>query len=188
MVAAACLLGPMAVLLLGLSPGVPWPGTHARQIRAAAGRLPAHGRSIQVLHPVIPLPASAQVAVAYLTLRNNGGSPDALLGGTSSMATSVMLHSEVSRGQVEQMVPVPRAPIPAHGRLRLAPGHYHLMLRGLTSPLRVGQLVPISLRFAHAPAMALSVPVVPMARAFDPHGAGAVMAGMGGNGGMGGMG
>jgi copper(I)-binding protein len=44
------------------------------------------------------------------------------------------------------MVGVARVTIPAHGQFRFAPGGYHLMC--MQPRMRVGQVVPVTLRFA----------------------------------------
>ena len=39
-------------------------------------------------------------------------------------------------------------PVPAGGRATFSPGGYHLMLMGLTRPLKAGDAVPVTLTFA----------------------------------------
>ncbi len=44
----------------------------------------------------------------------------------------------------------------------LAPGGIHIMLMGLKRPLVAGASVPITLTFAHAGSIAVSVPIEPL--------------------------
>ena len=48
------------------------------------------------------------------------------------------------------MRPVADIPVPAGQTVRLRPGGLHVMLIGLTEPLRQGATVPLTLRFERA--------------------------------------
>ena len=49
-----------------------------------------------------------------------------------------------------QMSPVPNIPVPANGKVELKPGGFHLMLIGLTRPLKIGDKVQLTLNFEKA--------------------------------------
>lgn len=49
--------------------------------------------------------------------------------------------------------------IPAGGEARLEPGGLHLMFIDLTAPLKQGEAVPVTLLFAKAGEVALSLPI-----------------------------
>jgi copper(I)-binding protein len=118
----------------------------------------------------IPLPASPDVAAAYATVRNTGRTADRLVTVATPVAGMAMLHryQRTSNG-AEVMVPVAAgASIPPGGTLVLQPGGMHLMLQPLRRALRVGDHVPLTLRFAHAGTLTLSVPVIPLTE--DPMG------------------
>lgn len=88
--------------------------------------------------------------IAYLTIRG-GDSADRLVSVTSPRATGVTLHSMVMQGSVMQMRAVDGIDVPAGGTVALAPGApLHLMLEGLTAPLKAGERVPLELRFQKA--------------------------------------
>lgn len=116
----------------------------------------------------IPRPANPDVAAAYLVV-TDGGSADALTGVTSSASTDVGLHKTVEHGNVGTMVPVPAIDVPAHGKLVLQPGGFHIMLMH-PQPLTIGQHVALTLHFAHAAAVSLQVPVVPLTATNDDTG------------------
>lgn len=95
----------------------------------------------------------------YVTLRNGGSEPDALLGATSDAAEHVELHETIRDGDVMRMRPVARLEIPAGTALAMQPGGLHIMLINLKRALRPGDRVPVTLTFAHAAPLSLEVPV-----------------------------
>jgi copper(I)-binding protein len=127
--------------------------------------------------PRVPLPASPDVGVAYFVLTNNGVDADDLVAASSPQARSVVPMRDVTRGGASTMVAVPRVTVPAHGRVTLEPGGLHLMLRGLTGRLAVGDQVRLRLRFADAGLLRVTIPVTPLADLTEPSDTGS-MAGM----------
>jgi copper(I)-binding protein len=59
------------------------------------------------------------------------------------------------------MVMIEQAAIPPGDSLHLAPGALHLMLTSLDRLPRAGERIPLTLRFAHAGAVTLEIPVQP---------------------------
>ncbi len=107
---------------------------------AAAGTVRVTRAWIRVLPDDLP-------AAGYATLENSGGKPVALLGARSAAYRDIMLHRSVTAGGESRMLMVPGITVPAHGRARLAPGGYHLMLMHATRPVTPGEKVRITLRF-----------------------------------------
>lgn len=93
------------------------------------------------------LPGQDQTS-AYLTLDNDDHEGDWLVGVTCACAKTIEIHRMVQAGEQMRMEPVERLPIPARGRVVLAPGGFHLMMFGLTQSLRAGERVRLRLRFA----------------------------------------
>jgi copper(I)-binding protein len=92
------------------------------------------------------------LAVAvYLSLTNETGSADALIGATSPAAATVEVHETTAdaSGQMA-MHPVERIALPVGGRVDLEPGGYHIMLIGLTGELMAGDKVEVTLQFVTA--------------------------------------
>jgi copper(I)-binding protein len=85
---------------------------------------------------------------AYLTLRNEGAEPDALVEVITPAAGHAMLHeTTLSADGVARMGHVSALEIPPGGAATLAPGGHHLMLMDLSAPLREGETVALTLRF-----------------------------------------
>jgi copper(I)-binding protein len=96
------------------------------------------------------LPA-AKVGGGYLTITNEGASPDRLVGGSSPVAGRVEIHSMEIKDGIMNMRPMSDGlEVPAHGTLELAPGGYHLMLMDLKEPFKEGQRISLTLEFENA--------------------------------------
>ncbi len=116
---------------------------------------------LTVVNPFLPQPASPDVAAIYLTVKNTGGRPDALVSVSSAAASSSMLMTENQNGTMAMLRSLQ---IPAHGQASLVPGRDHLMLQQPRGTLRVGQHVLVTLRFRRAGTLTVSVPVVRLSR------------------------
>jgi periplasmic copper chaperone A len=104
-------------------------------------------------------PKGAEVGAGYLTVHNNGATPDTLTGGSADFAT-VEIHEMTKENGVMKMAQMKNGlAIPAHGTVRLSPGGYHVMFTHLTKPLVKGETVTATLDFAHAGAVAVQFPV-----------------------------
>ena len=86
----------------------------------------------------------------FLSVQNSGSKPDRLLGGSSPAAAAVEVHEMRMEGDVMRMREIKALELPAGKRVTLAPGGFHLMLVGLKAPLKVGDKVPVKLRFETA--------------------------------------
>ena len=86
----------------------------------------------------------------FLAISNRGAAADRLLSASSPAARATELHSMVRDGEVMRMRPVPSIEVPAGQTVTLRPGGLHLMLIGLSGPLREGEAVPVVLRFERA--------------------------------------
>lgn len=84
----------------------------------------------------------------FMTLANPDAKPDALVAAQSPLAREVQIHQSSMKGGIASMQKAARVPVPAGGRVTFAPGGYHLMLMGLTKPLKAGDTVPVTLTFA----------------------------------------
>jgi copper(I)-binding protein len=110
--------------------------------------------------------------VVYMTVRNESGIGDFLLGAASPVARSAEVHETRSDADgMMSMVPVATVAIPAHGQADFAPNGLHLMLVGLGKPLTLGQHFVVDLTFQHAGAIRVMVRVQKAgARGFDDAG------------------
>ena len=95
-------------------------------------------------------PKGAEVGGGYLTIHNNGATPDRLTGGTADFA-HVEVHQMKSVNGVMEMRELKEGlAIPAHGSVALSPGGYHIMFTHLAHPLMKGESVKATLKFEHA--------------------------------------
>ncbi len=70
-----------------------------------------------------------------------------LVSAASPVASIVELHEMKMDGGMMKMNAIARLPLPAGKAVDLKPGSYHVMLMGLTVPLRAGDVVPLTLTF-----------------------------------------
>ncbi len=119
-------------------------------------RVAAHGSRVGDLvvdHPyATPTPAGARNGAAYLRgLKNLGAQADRLVGASTPRAAAVEFHRSTRDGDVMRMRALDAIDVPAGAALTLRhDGDTHLMLVGLTEPLRDGQRFPLRLRFERA--------------------------------------
>lgn len=101
----------------------------------------------------------------YLIVRNMGAGPTRLVGVRTDAAKRAELHTMVTTDQVAApgtdrgampgmgggammtMQRVEAIAVPAHASVALKPGGYHVMLFDVTTPLRVGDTISLTLAF-----------------------------------------
>ena len=109
---------------------------------------------IHIDHPyATPSLAGVTTGAAYLvSLENNGRTPDKLVQATTTVCTSVEMHSMAVDAQgVMRMRQVDGIALAPNATVKMAPGSgYHLMLVGLNRPLKDGDSFPMTLQFEHA--------------------------------------
>ncbi len=122
-----------------------------------------------------PSPLVAGSGAAYMVIKNTGATADALIGGSSDVASAVEVHETVDMSSampagsmdasgmgsspVMGMQKVDRLEIPAGGTVELKPGGYHVMLIGLARELKVGEKIEITLTFEKAGEVKVSAEV-----------------------------
>jgi copper(I)-binding protein len=111
-----------------------------------------HRPDIKVTNAWIALPPNGlNSATAYMDITNGGEKTDTLLGVSCTCAARAELHEMTTVGGIMRMRPATGGlELQPAGEARLAPHGEHLMLMGLKQPLRVGEPVPLTLRFEHA--------------------------------------
>jgi periplasmic copper chaperone A len=107
--------------------------------------------ALEIGHPwARPTLPGQSTGGAYLSVHNSGSTPDRLLGGSTPAALRVEVHEMRMDGDVMRMREMAALDLPAGKRVALAPGGLHLMLTGLKAPLKVGDKLPLKLRFEKA--------------------------------------
>jgi periplasmic copper chaperone A len=96
-----------------------------------------------------------------MTLTNGGKRPDRLLSIASPLAKRVEMHQTSMQGGVMSMRRLDTGlPLGPGESVSFAPGGYHLMLVGLTKPLRAGDKVPATLVFSSGARLQITFPVL----------------------------
>lgn len=96
-------------------------------------------------------PPGAVAGGGFMTITNNGDTPDRLIALSSPVAEIGEVHEMKVEDGVMTMRPLDDGlEIPAHSSVTLAPGGYHVMFIDLKEPIAVGSDVPVTLTFEKA--------------------------------------
>jgi periplasmic copper chaperone A len=126
----------------------------ARPAPAAATPAPASAGVVVSDAWARATPPSAPVGGGYLTLENTADVPDRLLSVHSPASASVEIHEMRMDGDVMQMRKLDAGlPLPAHQRVQLKPGGYHLMFIAPHHPFVAHTTIEATLVFEHAAAV-----------------------------------
>ena len=128
--------------------------------------------------------ATAKSGAVFLVLSNAGTADDTLIAADTPVAERTELHTHLQDAQgVMRMVEVEDGfPVPAGGSHPLARGGDHVMLLGLTGPLKDGDSFPLTLTFEHGGDVTIDVVVDSARDATMPAGQGAGQGGHAGHG------
>lgn len=104
-------------------------------------------------------PPMARTGAIYLTIGNEGHEPDRLLSAATPAAGAAELHAHVMEGGMARMNRVDAIDIKAGESAVFQPAGLHIMLVDLRAPLRDGERISLTLRFARAGSVTLDVPI-----------------------------
>ena len=97
---------------------------------------------------------------AYMTITNETGQADALIGVATTAAANPEIHETTADASgMMGMHPVERLNIPAGGTVTLEPGGFHVMLINLTGELVAGSTIELTLTFEKAGAVTVTAEV-----------------------------
>lgn len=116
-----------------------------------AGQDPADTATAVVVADALcrPTPPGRQVTGCYLTL--TAPAADTLVSAASPAAALVQIHEMRMESNMMMMRELEAGlPLPAGETVALAPGGNHIMLMGVTEPLKTGDTVALTLTFATA--------------------------------------
>ncbi|MDA0701674.1 MAG: copper chaperone PCu(A)C [Proteobacteria bacterium] len=82
---------------------------------------------------------------AFITLSNRGDKADRIVGVESPVAAKAELHTHMMDDGVAKMRPAAAVDLPAGETAIMEPGGLHVMLLGLTEPLKEGESFPLTL-------------------------------------------
>lgn len=103
--------------------------------------------------------ASVDTGAVYLEIDNAGPAADRLVGVSTPAAAMAHLHTTEMQGNMASMKAMDGVDIPAGGKVVLRPQQSHVMLMGLTAPLKKGASFPLTLEFEKAGKVDVNVPV-----------------------------
>lgn len=92
-------------------------------------------------------PGVARSSAAYAVIVNTAAKPDRLMEVSSPDVAKVELHASKQEGAIMTMTPIETLSIPARGTVELKPGANHVMISGLTRPLRAGETLDLTFSF-----------------------------------------
>jgi copper(I)-binding protein len=104
-------------------------------------------------------PKGARTGAAYLTIRNQGAAEDRLMGGATSVASTVEVHEmKLEKGVMSMRALDDGLALPPGTQTELKPGSYHLMLIGLKGTIAADDDVVLTLHFAKAGDVTVHLP------------------------------
>lgn len=103
--------------------------------------------------------APGGAGVVYMIVMNHGTADDDLTGLSTPVADKAEMHRTMDMDGMSHMEAVADLPIKANGAVSFAPGGLHVMLTGLKQPLKLGDNFPLTLTFAKAGAITVTVSV-----------------------------
>lgn len=108
------------------------------------------------------LPPGQAVTAVYFTLKNTGKDNQTLIGAQTEVAKRAELHTHLHKDGKMQMRQVFEVELPGGSELSFEPGGYHIMLFDLNRELRVGDKVPLTLKFSSGIEYAITAEVYSM--------------------------
>lgn len=103
---------------------------------------------------------AGEMTGAFVTIKNNSGKADRLIGAESNAADMTMVHETTMENNVMSMHKVDGIDLPAGGVLELKHGGYHIMMMGLKKELKAGDMVMVTLKFEQAGNIPISMMVM----------------------------
>ena len=135
-----------------------------------------HDERVQVNGPITVIapwaPAmfkGAQTAAGYMVIVNRQNVEDRLLSASSPWAEHVTLHATTNEGNISKMDDLAFLEIAPGQRVAFSPGVYHLMFTGLYAPFVEGDDIPVSLQFAKAGNVDVTLRVRPFGEIAETH-------------------
>ena len=105
-------------------------------------------------------PKGATIGAGYMKITNTGTEPDRLVGGSVSFAQRFEVHSMTMEQGVMKMREIKDGlEIKPGETVELKPGGYHVMFVDLQEPLKQGENVTVTLKFAKAGTVEVKYPV-----------------------------
>ena len=105
--------------------------------------------------------AGQSSGAAYMTIANRGSGDDRLIAVSAPIPATAMVHSTSSQGGVSSMSAMDAGlDLPAGGMVELKPLRSHVMISGLSGPLKAGSTLPLTLQFERSGKRAVQVRII----------------------------
>ena len=104
------------------------------------------------------LPGDLPLA-GYMTLHNKGASPIVMTGASCDWFGMVMIHESLKENGQSKMVMRKDFTVAPGATASFAPGGYHLMLMKRLKPIKVGDQIPMTLKFSDGSEMTVTFKV-----------------------------
>ena len=129
---------------------------------------------------VRPTLGAGRTTAAYVSITNNGTTADRLVAAEVPHASSVEIHTAGMEDGIMRMRRLEGLDIAPGATVLLAPGGFHIMVIGLSEPIKSGEEVPLTLVFEEAGSLTITatVSLAPPAHAPQHMREGADMSGM----------
>lgn len=115
---------------------------------------------VMVMDPYVrAVPPGQPNSAAFMTLSNKGDQAHVLVGGQSSVAKVVELHTHMHKDGMMMMRQIDKIDVPASDKAVLKPGGLHIMLIGLREKLNEGDKVTVTLKFKDGSQKDIEAPV-----------------------------
>ena len=92
-------------------------------------------------------PQTAKTGAAFFIIKNESKTDDTLVDVSSKIAKKTEIHKTSMKNNIMKMRHVGKIVVPAGGVAELKPNSYHIMFMGLHSPIKHGDLFPLTLTF-----------------------------------------
>jgi copper(I)-binding protein len=114
---------------------------------------------ITIKEPWARATVGAGAGAAFFAIDNAGATPDRLVGASSPVSKTTELHTHIRDGEVMRMRQIDAIDVPAKATTTLQPGGLHIMFMQMAEPLAAGGSFPLTLRFAEAGEVTVTVQV-----------------------------
>jgi periplasmic copper chaperone A len=134
------------------------------QLPMAAAAADYNVGSIHISQPwARATPKGASAGAAYMTITNNGNTPDRVNCVSSDISAKCQIHSMTMENGVMKMRPLEGGlEIKPGETVMLKPSSFHVMLTDLKAPLEKGKTTEVTLQFQKAGTVKIDVPVLGM--------------------------
>lgn len=107
-------------------------------------------------------PPGVDIVAVYFTVKNLSKRAVFIVGVTTPLATSAMIHETSTVEGQSRMRMRDRVPVPGGSNVAFEPEGLHVMLTGVNKTLEVGEKVPLTLQLDHGGSIDLLATVRPL--------------------------